>query len=132
MHGSILGDEQLSVSTLQWIQQSQIVSLIATLNKLGFSVYITSDHGNIEANGIKNLNLKDKQGALSRSKRHLHFSNEAMLDNFKLQNTNLEFGVRGLSVYLKNEEAFTEENKVVITHGGSHLWEVLVPFIEII
>ncbi len=132
MHGSILGNEQLMASTKQWIQQSKIIDTIASLRSHGFKVYITTDHGNIEATGIKNLKLKDKVGSISRSKRYIHFSNETMLSNFREQNPHLTIGIKGNSVYLKQEEAFTDENLKIITHGGSHLWEVLIPFIEIL
>jgi PglZ domain len=131
MHGSILGNGQLKTSTEQWIVKSKIVNTISALKAKGFQVYITADHGNIEATGLKNLTLKDKLGALSRGKRHLHFTNETLLDNFMELNTNIEVGKKGLSLYLKKQEAFTTENSQIITHGGSHLWEVIVPFISI-
>lgn len=131
MHGSILGNTQLKTSTEQWIAKSNIVQSISALRAKGFQVYITSDHGNIEATGLKNLTIKDKVGALSRGKRHLHFTNETLMQNFTEQNSALEVGKKGLSVYLKKQEAFTNENSQVITHGGSHLWEVIVPFISI-
>jgi hypothetical protein len=131
MHGSILGNGQLKTSTEQWIVKSKIVNTISALKAKGFQVYITADHGNIEATGLKNLTLKDKLGALSRGKRHLHFTNETLLDSFMELNTNIEVGKKGLSLYLKKQEAFTTENCQVITHGGSHLWEVIVPFISI-
>lgn len=131
MHGSILGNGQLKTSTEQWIVKSKIVNTISALKAKGFQIYITADHGNIEATGLKNLTLKDKLGALSRGKRHLHFTNETLLDNFMELNTNIEVGKKGLSLYLKKQEAFTTENSQVITHGGSHLWEVIVPFISI-
>ena len=131
MHGSILGNIQLKMSTEQWIEKSKIVNSIANLRAKGFQVYVTSDHGNLEATGLRNLTMKDKVGALSRGKRHLHFTNETLMDNFLQQNSNIEVGKKGLSVYLKKEEAFTFENSQVITHGGSHIWEVIVPFITI-
>jgi hypothetical protein len=131
MHGSILGNGQLKTSTEQWIVKSKIVNTISALKAKGFQIYITADHGNIEATGLKNLTLKDKLGALSRGKRHLHFTNETLLDSFMVLNTNIEVGKKGLSLYLKKQEAFTAENSQVITHGGSHLWEVIVPFISI-
>lgn len=131
MHGSILGNAQLKTSTEQWISKSKIVETIAALNTKGFQVYITADHGNIEATGLKNLTMKDKLGALSRGKRHLHFTNETLQDNFLELNTNIEVGKKGLSLYLRKKEAFTNENSQVITHGGSHIWEVIVPFISI-
>ena len=80
MHGSILGNGQLKTSTEQWIVKSKIVNTISALKAKGFQIYITADHGNIEATGLKNLTLKDKLGALSRGKRHLHFTNETLLD----------------------------------------------------
>jgi len=131
MHGSILGNDQLKMSTEQWIAKSKIVESISALKANGFQVYITADHGNIEATGLKNLTIKDKVGALSRGKRHLHFTNETLLQSFTELNPSLEVGKKGLSLYLKKQEAFTNENSQVITHGGSHLWEVLVPFITI-
>lgn len=131
MHGSILGDQQLKASTIEWIKQSKIVEQIVALHNFGFAIYITSDHGNIEAVGVKNIKLKEKVGALSRSKRHLYYDNETVLGTFQEANPNLDYGIKNSSVYLKDKTAFTEENSVVITHGGSHLWEVLVPFITI-
>lgn len=131
MHGSILGNGQLKTSTEQWIVKSKIVECIVGLKAKGFQVYITADHGNVEATGLKNLTLKDKIGSLSRGKRHLHFTNATLLDNFMELNTNIEVGKKGLSLYLKKQEAFTNENSQVITHGGSHIWEVIVPFISI-
>lgn len=131
MHGSILGNHHLKMSTEQWISKSKIVESIIALKTKGFQVYVTADHGNVEATGIKNLNIRDKVGALSRSKRHLHFTNETLLQRFIEQNIGLDFGKKGLSLYLKKQEAFTKENNQVITHGGSHIWEVIVPFISI-
>jgi hypothetical protein len=131
MHGSILGNDHLKVSTEQWIEKSDILKIISDLKSRGFEIYVTADHGNIESKGLKNLTIKEKVGSISRSKRHLHFTNEVLLENFKELNPQLPVGTKGLSVYLKNDEAFTIENKRVITHGGSHFWEVVVPFIII-
>jgi len=131
MHGAILGNAQLMASTKQWIEVSKIISNIKYLLSQGFQLYVTADHGSIEATGISNLKLKDKVGSLSRSKRHLQFTNEVILNSFIDGNVSLVLGKRNLSVYLKNQEAFTNENKQVITHGGSHFWEVVVPFILI-
>jgi hypothetical protein len=131
MHGSIMGNSQLKISTEQWIVKSNIVEHIVLLRARGFQVYITADHGNVEATGLKNLTMKDKVGALSRGKRHLYFTNETLLQGFIEQNPDVEIGKKGLSLYLKKQEAFTDENSQVITHGGSHIWEVIVPFISI-
>jgi len=131
MHGSVMGNEQLLVSTVQWVEKSGITELISGLLKKGFQIFLTADHGNVEATGVKNLALKEKTGTISRGKRHLHFHNETMQQSFFDSNPLLITGKRGLSVYLKHGEAFTDPGNVVITHGGSHIWEVIVPFIHI-
>ncbi|RYE54544.1 MAG: BREX-3 system phosphatase PglZ [Sphingobacteriales bacterium] len=131
MHGSILGDRQLKISTVEWIEQSRIVEQIIALHNAGFAIFVTSDHGNIEAVGVRNLKGKEKVGALSRSKRHLYYDNETVLSIFEEENQNLNYGTKHSAIYLRDKTAFAEEKSVVITHGGSHLWEVLVPFITI-
>jgi hypothetical protein len=131
MHGSILGDSHLKMSTEQWIVRSRIIETISLLQRKGFQIYVTADHGNVEATGLKNLTMKDKIGALSRGKRHIHFANETLLQGFIDQNPDAQVGKKGLSLYLRKQDAFTTENSQVITHGGSHIWEVIVPFISI-
>jgi len=131
MHGSKLGNDQLMSSTLQWFEKSQIVAIFKSLKSKGFKIFITTDHGNVEATGIKNLKLKEKVGSLSRGKRYIQFSNETMLKNFSEHNPDLIIGTKENSVYLRHEEAFTTENVNVVTHGGSHIWEVLIPLGEI-
>ena len=127
----ILSNQGLMQSTSYWLEKTNFVDLITSLKTQGFTCFVTTDHSNLEATGIKNLKLEGKVGSISRSKRHLQFANQTTLDNFISQNTNLQFGVRGLSIYLKDESAFTMQDEKIITHGGSHLWEVLIPFIEI-
>ncbi|MFH0736768.1 MAG: BREX-3 system phosphatase PglZ [bacterium] len=132
MHGITLGNIELKNSTQQWVKTSNIFDEINCLAEKGFKVYITTDHGNICASGIGNLKTYNKIGTPSRSKRHLLFTNEIIKERFLEQNKNLNVGIRDNSVYLRNEEAFAVEGTKLITHGGSHFWEVLIPFIEII
>lgn len=131
VHGMLMGDEQLYFSTIQWTETNMLSSLIKNLKQAGFKIFITTDHGNIEATGIRSLKLNEKFGALSRSKRHIRFSNETLKNEFLKTNTSLPVGIKDLSVYLKDKSAFVPENDRLITHGGSHFWEVIIPFIEI-
>jgi hypothetical protein len=131
MHGVLMGDEQLYLSTKQWAEKELLSSLLINLKKAGYKIFITTDHGNIEANGIRSLRLNEKFGALSRSKRHIRFANETLKNEFLNNNSNLPVGVKDLSVYLKDKSAFVTEKDRLITHGGSHFWEVIIPFIEI-
>ncbi len=131
LHGAVLGDQQLLTATQQWLQTSKIIEYVLGLRDKGFKVFITTDHGNVEAIGIKNLKQKEKVGSLSRGSRFIQFSNETMLNNFKEQNPDISIGIRDNSVFLKQEDAFAEQDVKIVTHGGSHLWEVLIPFGEI-
>ena len=131
MHGVLMGDEQLYLSTLQWAESNLLLNLIQKLKQEGFKIFITTDHGNIEATGIRSLKLNEKFGAISRSKRHIRFSNDTLKNEFIKNNTSLPVGIKDLSVYLKDKSAFVPENDRLITHGGSHFWEVIIPFVEI-
>lgn len=131
MHGTIMGNEQLYDSTKRWIERSNILSIIQSLKIQGFNCYVTTDHGNVEALGVGNLKLSEKVGALSRGKRHLKFSNSTLLQHFREQNGALRYGVVENSVYLKDTSAFTDSKTKVVTHGGSHFWEVIIPFVQL-
>jgi len=131
MHGITLGNKELYSSTQQWIKESKVLDEIEFLIKRGFKIYVTTDHGNICATGINNLKLSDKTVTLSKSKRHLLFSNEVVKSNFLKQNPDVILGLKDNSVYLRNDKAFTIAGTKIITHGGSHFWEVLIPFLEI-
>lgn len=130
-HHSSLGLEQLYQSTQQWAAQANFATLIQELKQAGFSVFITTDHGNVLSKGIGNLGQDDKVGALSRGKRHLHFTSEKLRDDVVQKLSEQQVGIRGFSVYLKDEAAFIQRGIEVITHGGSHFWEVLIPFVTI-
>ena len=81
--------------------------------------------------GIKNLSLYEKVGTISRGKRHIRYSSEILAKSLRDRHPDLKFGQKDSSLYLTDKYAFTLENTTVIAHGGSHLWEVVVPFIQI-
>lgn len=131
MHGAVFSEEHHRISTIQWAKEIELQKLMHTFITRGFRLFITSDHGSVNANGVKSLTLADKIGAISRSKRHLKFKNETLKNHFLALNSGLPLGRSTLSVWCKHSEAFVPENQKVITHGGSHIWEVIVPFITI-
>jgi hypothetical protein len=131
IHSTKFGNEQLQQATQQWIRTGPILPLITQLKQRDFTCYITADHGNVEAVGLKNLKIAEKVGALSRSKRHIQFANTVLVSAFIDQNPHLSIGIRDRSVYLRDASAFTTEDQTVVTHGGSHIWEVIVPLIKV-
>jgi hypothetical protein len=131
LHGTVFSTEHHKMSTQQWAKEFGFAKLVNSLVTRGFQLFITSDHGSVQASGIKSLTVDDKVGAVSRSKRYLNFSNPTLLNRFLELNRELDLGTGKLSVWCRHNKAFIPENQSVITHGGSHLWEVIVPFVTI-
>lgn len=130
MHGIVVGDHQLFLSTKSWLDKSIFVELLIFLRENGYKVFLTSDHGNLECDGIGNIVRNSKVGISSRSKRHLVFDNDVYVDNVIQQYPGLSYLIKNNTLYLCETEAFYDVEKKIISHGGSHLFEVIVPFIE--
>jgi hypothetical protein len=131
MHSTTRGNRQLFSSTNEWLTQNTLLKDIEILKNKGYKIFITTDHGNIEARGIKRLNSSSKVGTPSKGKRHLVFYDEEIKNIFIAENKEFSLGVKNNSVYIKNYGAFETKDEKIITHGGSHFWEVVIPFIEI-
>lgn len=134
MHGST-DYKDLYALTENWIERSDIANVIKTLKDEGFAVFLTTDHGNIQAKGWRGLQGREKLGTQqsgSRSKRHLEYTEEWLVDEFLENNPDLResLATENQSIFIKDNLSFSTEDTLV-THGGAHLLEVLIPFIEI-
>lgn len=118
-------------ATKRWVAEEEIVGNIRHLIDGGYKVYITTDHGNIEATAYRNLDSRDKIGA-SRSLRHITLPEEADKGIFEAQYEGhlVQVDSASKTYYAKEKEAFTSKERCV-THGGAHWLEVLIPFITI-
>ena len=121
--------------TQNWIENSEIIMDIELLISEDFTVFITTDHGNIQATGLNSLSHKQTLGTNksgSRSLRHLEYSETWLKDKFLSDNQDWKpfLGVTENTIFVKNDNAFTSNQKI-ITHGGSHILEVLIPFIRL-
>ena len=121
--------------TENWIIRTNISKVINTLVDAGFNVFLTTDHGNIQARGWRNLKDPEKLGTKetgSRSARHLLYVEKRLTDKFISNNPELEDDIvmEDQAIYFKSDLSFSGE-KTIVTHGGSHILEVLIPFIEI-
>lgn len=123
--------------TNNWIKRGKLLGLVNKLKRKEFKIYVTTDHGNIQAKGWRNLKQIETFGANrsgSRSKRHLeYYVNENLADKFIEKNPELSDRIKKdqETLYLTDDSAFTNKNTMV-THGGSHFLEVLIPFIRIL
>ena len=127
MHGTILGYEQLFINTELWIEKSDICTSIKKLRDEGYKVYISTDHGNIDAELNLRLTAGQKTLIHSRSKRFIQFDTEKQAELFIEENSNCNLGRKDNSVYFKDNHGFGAPGENLITHGGSHILELLIP-----
>lgn len=126
MHGALLGNAQLFQDSDTWIHKTGIVPAIRLLLDAGYRCYITSDHGNIEARGTGSLPLNTRCLSNSRSKRHLEFVSADLAKDYIQAHPEMQLSQRETTVFLRDTSAFVSDS-LVVTHGGSHLLEMLVP-----
>lgn len=134
MHSSKDYNDLLKL-TENWFVRSKLQETIQDLLSKGFRVIITSDHGNIQAKGWRGLNGKEKLGTNksgSRSERHLEYSEKRLKDDFLDNNPELLDSIvqEEQALYFKDDLSFSRRDDLV-THGGAHFLEVVIPFIEI-
>lgn len=134
MHSSSDYKDLLNL-TQNWIERSKIISIINELQFAGFKVFLTTDHGNIQAKGWRGLQGREKLGTNksgSRSERHIEYTEKWLSDEFINNNPELKDSVvmEDQAIYFKSDLSFSRK-ETLVTHGGAHILEVLIPFIEI-
>jgi len=116
------------------LQETKIEDLFHEFLKAGYRIFITSDHGTVWCfgNGYKT----EKYLVEERARRALLYPNKTLADDFSAQKRVKSFeettllGER-IIVFPIGREMFTTEKETAISHGGIHLEEVIVPFIEV-
>lgn len=118
------------------IKNSDIVSMVNNFLENGYKIFITADHGTVwcKGNGL----AVDKYLVDSRSKRALQFSEESLArdyfhndeSNLYLFNDKNTLGERAI-VFPKGRKMFAKNGSSAITHGGIHIEELIIPFIEV-
>jgi hypothetical protein len=131
MHSSS-SNKDLYDLTENWAEEA--AENIKLLHEQGYTIYITTDHGNIMAHSWRPLNSQERTFLYekeSKGSRHLIYSNATYLDNFIQNNSEIhkELLVHDNWAVWKNSRCF--KGKDEITHGGSHFLEVIIPFITI-
>ena len=135
MHGIKLGSPGLHQQLRLWMDDGFLASLLTLLLDYTFQVFITSDHGNIAANGIGNpgeQSLADVKGARARI-----YANETLRDIvIKDFPDAIAWPADGLPrdcypLLAPRRKAFVQTGNLIVSHGGLSLEEVIVPFIEV-
>ncbi len=135
MHGMQLGSSGMHNQVRQWAQQGFLARLITLLNQAGYTIYLTSDHGNIEATGCG----KPNEGASAdlRGERVRIYPSPELLTKTQLSfSGSIAWTPVGLPpnyfpLIASGRQAFIAYAEKTVAHGGIALEEVIVPFVQI-
>ena len=135
MHGMQLGTAGMHNQVRQWAAQPFMVDLIDLLLDNGFRVYLSSDHGNIEATGCG----QPSEGAVAdlRGGRVRVYPNSVLRNQVKTRfPTAIEWPLYGLPedylpLLAPGRTAFVRKGERLVGHGGSALEELVVPLVQI-
>lgn len=110
---------------------------LKVLKDMGFTIYLTSDHGSTFAIGQRPLTPVEKVFLYkdgSRGKRHLIYNNDHADEQQKLYDSaseHMKLLSRDNWLAVRDFGAFERSGVSLITHGGSSFTEVVVPFIQL-
>jgi len=134
VHGAMLGKRGLAGQIQEWCETGFVAKLLNLLISKGFHVYVTADHGNVDADGIGRLNqgvVSELNGERVRTYRNetLAASVPANIDAFQLGGPGLPLDF--LPLYASGRGAFVPVGHQVVAHGGMSVEELIVPFVKI-
>jgi hypothetical protein len=135
MHGMEMGTAGMHNQVRQWAQQPYLSSLLDLLLDHGFRIYLTSDHGNIEAEGcgrpmegavadLRGERVRVYPDAVLRANVKERFPGTLAWDPIGLPNDYL-------ALLAPARQAFIHENQHTVGHGGISLEELIVPLVQI-
>ena len=135
MHGMELGSAGMHKQVRQWAGQPFMTNLIDLLLDNGFRVFLTSDHGNIEAAGCG----RPAEGSVAdlRGERVRVYSDSLLRGQVKNRFPDaLEWSPVGLPedylpLLAPGRSAFVRESERVVGHGGISLEELVVPLVQV-
>ena len=135
MHGMQLGTAGMHNQVRQWAELGLMANLLDLLLAQKFKIFLTSDHGNIKATGIG----QPREGAIAdlRGERVRIYSDSILRAKVKSEFPNaIEWQPLGLpEKYLPllapGRQAFIQEGKQIVAHGGISVEELVVPFISV-
>lgn len=135
MHGMELGTAGMHSQIRQWAKQSYFCELLELLLTMDFSVFVTSDHGNVEALGWG----QPREGVIASIRgERVRVSSDRGLRSRVKQNfpDAVEWEPVGLPedwlpLLASGRNSFSQKGKRVVSHGGISIEEIIVPLVEI-
>ena len=118
-----------------WLTTGFVDRLFSMLLDKGYHIYLTADHGNVEATGVGRPN----QGVIAetRGERVRVYRSEALrVDSATAYPGTLSLDIAGLPanfmpLFAGGRTAFVPEGDQVVVHGGVSVEELIVPFVKV-
>ena len=135
VHGMELGTAGIHNQVRQWATQGFMIGLLNLLLQNHFDVFITSDHGNIEARGCGQVSegaIVDLRGVRARV-----YSDKVLRAQVQKRFPDAidwpSYGLpeNFLPLLAPNRSAFITEGKRAVGHGGISIEELIVPYIQV-
>ena len=135
VHGQIQGRFGMYSDINLLAKSGKIQRLIKNLYKQGFSIYLTSDHGNTLCTGLGSVKGTGVE-VETKSRRMLILKDFAksndLIEKYDLIEYPGYYLDKQYQYYIcNNGTSFDVKDSVVMTHGGISIDEVIVPFIKI-
>lgn len=119
------------------LEETELAKIFRNFLDAGYRIFITSDHGTVWCKG-NDLSI-DKYLVDSRSKRALIYPEESLArefywgeqSNLYIYNNKRVFGEKFV-IFPKGRDMFAKKKYTAINHGGIHIEEVIIPFIEVL
>ena len=135
MHGMALGAAGMHNQVRQWAGEGFMAGLLDALLDGGFAVFLTSDHGNVEAEGRG----RPAEGAIAevRGERARIYPDPVLRSRVKegfpdaIEWPSVGLPEDCLALLAPGRTAFVREGERIVGHGGVSLEEVVVPMVEI-
>ena len=135
MHGMELGTAGMHNQVRQWAKQPYLNTVLDLLLNQGFRVYLTSDHGNVEAQGcgypaegavadLRGERVRVYPDPVLRAKVRVCFPSVVEWPPVGLPDDYL-------ALLAPHRKAFINEKQRTVCHGGISVEELIVPLVQI-
>lgn len=135
LHGAVLGKPAVANDIREWLNTGEWDRMIRGLISNGYEIYVTADHGNVEAVGIGRPS--EGVAAEQRGERARVYDSVALRDKLLgsvAGSKTLTLGglpANYLPVFAPFDVAFMPLGAHAVVHGGPSVEEVIVPFARI-
>jgi hypothetical protein len=136
VHGAMLGKRGIATQIEGWCESGFVDQLFSLLLDKGFHVYLTADHGNVEAvgQGRPNQGLAPEiRGERVRTYRSETLANESAAANSNTYRIDLAgLPSNFMPLFAAGRTAFMQQGEPAVVHGGISIEELIVPFVKVV